>query len=73
MQVITEANSTTSGADCISAADMAKLLIQVSEMGCTVEIYLSAAGTAPTVAGIIASNLKGTISPDPRYPLISSQ
>jgi|SRR5579859_7669792 len=74
MQVCVEANPAAgAGADPVPAGDLAKLLVQVSEMGTIVELYNTASGTAPTVAGIIPGNLKTTINPDPRYPLISAQ
>jgi hypothetical protein len=72
--VATEADSTSSGADPLTPAQLLPILAQVALMGTHIDWYQSASGTAPTAATFAtATNLKASFDTDVYYPLISSQ
>jgi hypothetical protein len=76
IQLVSEANyagATDNVVDTLTASDLLKLMAVAMGPGCIVEWYQSAAGTAPTLAAILPANLKETVHPDARYPLISAQ
>jgi hypothetical protein len=74
VQLVTEADPAGgAGADPLTPAQLLLVIGQIVLMGCLVEWYQSASGTAPSAAAIIAGNLKGTFVPDVQYQMISSQ
>ena len=73
VQLCTEANPAGgAGADVLSASDIAQLLIPCSKQGSQFQWYNTANGTAPTVSGITAANLKVTVENDLYWNVLSS-
>jgi len=71
-QICLEANNAAAaGADVMDFDSLLPIVARVSLTGTRVEVYRTANGTAPTVAGIISANLKGSYE-NLQYPLISS-
>lgn len=68
VQLVLEMSTVT---DCplMIMQNLAPLMGELLKMGCRLEVYETANTTAPTVAGIIAGNLKATFDGHIQYPL----
>ena len=65
IQFVTEANPAGgAGADILTPDQLAKFMVPILRFGTRFEWYQTANGTAPTVSGITAANLKSTIEND---------
>lgn len=65
------AGTTDNVPDTLTASDLAGLYASIYPLGCAVQVYQTATGVAPTLAAIVAGNLKTTQYPDPFNPVIA--